>query len=48
MAFQDTEAIKYALLEELKNILSPDTNTRRLAEERMGKVSRQTIFLIFF
>lgn len=38
MMFQDTDAIKLALYDELKNILSPDHNIRTKAEERLSQM----------
>lgn len=38
MMFQDTDAIKLALFDELKNILSPDHNIRTKAEERLSQM----------
>lgn len=38
MMFQDTDGIKLALYDELKNILSPDHNTRTKAEERLSQL----------
>lgn len=38
MMFQDTDAIKLALFDELKNILSSDQNIRNKAEERLSQM----------
>lgn len=37
-SFQNSESIKQAMYEELRNILSPDTNVRKSAEERLSQL----------
>lgn len=37
-SFQDTDTIKLALFEELQNILSPNTEVRNKAEERLHQL----------
>lgn len=37
-SFQNSESIKQAMYEELQNILSPDTNVRTSAEERLSQL----------